>query len=136
MQPHLEAAVEASRPIVKKAMDATEPQRVKAGEVFQVYRGKFDDNVGAPVGEVRLLIRCVFGVWMRACFFAASIGPVRTNVSRRRAKAARTHACVCVRVCVLCCVCMHAFERFERLRGFCRNPGALRGVKPRLRARA
>ena len=53
MQPHLEAAVEASKPIVKQAMVKTEPHRAKAGEVLQEYRGKFDDKVGAPAAEVR-----------------------------------------------------------------------------------
>ncbi|CAM9846285.1 unnamed protein product [Pylaiella littoralis] len=50
-QPHVDAVVEISAPIVKTAMDKTEPHRTKAGEVFASYRGKVDEQVGAPVAK-------------------------------------------------------------------------------------
>lgn len=52
MQPYVEKAVEASKPLADKAMEVTAPQRAKAGEVYKEYRGKFDEKVGAPAIEV------------------------------------------------------------------------------------
>lgn len=70
VQPYFEAAVEASKPIVKKAMEQTEPHRAKAGEVFQEYRGKFDDRVGAPATKVRLILCFLVHVFRKFFFFA------------------------------------------------------------------
>ncbi|CAM9850732.1 unnamed protein product [Scytosiphon promiscuus] len=75
VEPRLVAAAEASKPVLKTAMDKTEPHRAKAREVFGEYRVVFDEKVGAPVTEKWLIAKeHVSKAWQEAMATTDEVG--------------------------------------------------------------